>query len=70
MLFQDDVGGLEVETTQGVFVPVAPIPGTVVINIGDIHVTLDIRSSTFHREFGSTFFVHEILQLRDATIQY
>ena len=36
VLYQDDVSGLEVETIPGHFVPVTPIPGTVVINIGDI----------------------------------
>jgi isopenicillin N synthase-like dioxygenase len=37
ILFQDDVGGLEVESPRGSgnFVPAPPIPGTVVFNIGD-----------------------------------
>lgn len=37
ILFQDDVGGLEVESPHGSgnFVAVSPIPGTVVFNIGD-----------------------------------
>jgi isopenicillin N synthase-like dioxygenase len=50
VLFQDDVGGLQVETTEGVFVPAVPIPGTVVINIGDImqRWTSDELRSTVH----------------------
>ncbi|XP_065645001.1 uncharacterized protein LOC100205628 [Hydra vulgaris] len=36
MLFQDAVGGLEVLSPFGEFVPVTPIPGTVVINGGDL----------------------------------
>lgn len=38
LLFQDDVGGLEVEkqNERGSFVPVVPVPGTVVVNIGDV----------------------------------
>ena len=37
LLFQDDVGGLEVESMEkGVFVPVLPVPGCVVVNIGDV----------------------------------
>lgn len=48
VLFQDDVGGLEVETAKGVFVPATPIPGTVVINIGDLmqRWTSDVLRST------------------------
>ncbi|XP_055337314.1 uncharacterized protein LOC129587545 [Paramacrobiotus metropolitanus] len=50
VLFQDDVGGLEVETTQGAFIPAPPIPGTLVINIGDImqRWTCDKLRSTVH----------------------
>lgn len=36
LLFQDNVGGLEVETTEGVFVPATPISGTILVNIGDL----------------------------------
>lgn len=37
MLFQDDCGGLEVESPRepGKFIPAPPIPGSVVFNIGD-----------------------------------
>ena len=38
LLFQDECGGLEVERpgTKGEYVPVTPIEGTVVMNIGDV----------------------------------
>jgi len=37
-LFQDDCGGLQVEdpNNAGEFIDVAPIPGTVVMNVGDL----------------------------------
>uniref|UniRef100_A0A0W0FHV7 Putative flavonol synthase/flavanone 3-hydroxylase n=1 Tax=Moniliophthora roreri TaxID=221103 RepID=A0A0W0FHV7_MONRR len=53
MLFQDDVGGLEVESpnTPGVFIPVPPIPGAAVFNIGDFLMrwSNDTLKSTLHR---------------------
>eukprot|EP01111_Echinosteliopsis_oligospora_P001428 TRINITY_DN12164_c0_g1_i1.p1 TRINITY_DN12164_c0_g1~~TRINITY_DN12164_c0_g1_i1.p1 ORF type:complete len:337 (-),score=58.13 TRINITY_DN12164_c0_g1_i1:10-1020(-) len=50
VLFQDDVGGLRVETTKDNFVPVVPIPGTLIINIGDLmqRWTSDVLRSTVH----------------------
>lgn len=38
MLFQDDCGGLQVEHPRraGEFVDVPPIPGTLVMNVGDL----------------------------------
>jgi len=38
LLFQDAIGGLEIESppTSGSFIPVSPIPGTVLVNIGDL----------------------------------
>ncbi|OQV25531.1 hypothetical protein BV898_00470 [Hypsibius exemplaris] len=52
LLFQDDVGGLEVESSvKGVFVPVTPVPTAVLINIGDLMArwTDDEFRSTRHR---------------------
>ncbi len=36
LLWQDDVGGLEVKTTAGEWVTAHPIPGTLVVNVGDL----------------------------------
>ncbi|XP_070532476.1 uncharacterized protein [Ptychodera flava] len=51
LLFQDDKGGLEVQTQDGEFIPVVPIEGTVVVNIGDFmqRWTADKLVSNVHR---------------------
>ncbi|KAK1991147.1 flavonol synthase/flavanone 3-hydroxylase [Colletotrichum falcatum] len=53
LLFQDEVGGLEVEDPgeEGKFVPVPHIPGTIVVNIGDFmqRWSNDTLRSTMHR---------------------
>ncbi|KAJ3822517.1 hypothetical protein F5878DRAFT_629272 [Lentinula raphanica] len=52
LLFQDSVGGLEVmDPNTGVFVPATPIPGTIVINVGDLLArwSNDVLRSTLHR---------------------
>lgn len=53
ILFQDDVGGLEVENPNqpGNYVPVPPIPNTVVVNAGDFlkRWSNDTIRSTMHR---------------------
>ncbi|KAJ3808128.1 hypothetical protein F5876DRAFT_90212 [Lentinula aff. lateritia] len=53
LLFQDDCGGLEVETPSqpGVFMHVPPVPGTVLFNIGDFLMrwSNDTLKSTLHR---------------------
>ncbi|KDN63518.1 putative thymine dioxygenase [Colletotrichum sublineola] len=53
LLFQDKVGGLEVEdpNEEGKFVPVPHIPGTIVVNIGDFmqRWSNDTLRSTMHR---------------------
>ncbi len=51
LLAQDDVGGLEVQTTDGRWVRAQPIDGTFVVNIGDLLArwTNDRYRSTPHR---------------------
>lgn len=51
MLWQDGVGGLEIESLQGEWLAVEPINGTLVINIGDLmqHWTNDRFRATRHR---------------------
>ncbi|KAL2443998.1 2-oxoglutarate-dependent dioxygenase frbA [Exophiala dermatitidis] len=52
ILFQDDVGGLEVEdpSTPGKYIAATPIPGSVIVNIGDFLMrwTNDILKSNLH----------------------
>ena len=51
VLFQDDAGGLEVQNLEGEWVEAPPIPGTVVINTGDLVArwSNDRFKSTPHR---------------------
>ncbi|KAI5120937.1 hypothetical protein M0805_002917 [Coniferiporia weirii] len=52
LLFQDSVGGLEVQNPHtGAFQAAPPIPGTIVINVGDLlsRWSNDILRSTLHR---------------------
>ncbi|KAL0567810.1 hypothetical protein V5O48_014186 [Marasmius crinis-equi] len=53
LLFQDDVGGLEIEspTEPGKFIPAVPIRGAVIFNIGDLLMrwSNDTLKSTSHR---------------------
>jgi isopenicillin N synthase-like dioxygenase len=51
LLFQDDVGGLEVRSPKGTFVRAKPIEGTVVVNAGDLlsRWSNDKIRSTHHR---------------------
>lgn len=51
LLFQDDVGGLEVKAPNGKFVRATPIPNTVVVNAGDLLArwSNDQIKSTKHR---------------------
>jgi len=51
-VFQDSVGGLEVQNPHsGRFHPASPIPGTVVVNVGDLLArwSNDVLRSTLHR---------------------
>jgi len=51
LLAQDDVGGLEVQRRDDTWIPVDPIPGTIVCNIGDalMRWTNDVYLSNPHR---------------------
>eukprot|EP01113_Clastostelium_recurvatum_P050648 TRINITY_DN9635_c0_g1_i4.p1 TRINITY_DN9635_c0_g1~~TRINITY_DN9635_c0_g1_i4.p1 ORF type:complete len:294 (-),score=64.11 TRINITY_DN9635_c0_g1_i4:84-965(-) len=51
ILYQDDVGGLELQNSAGAWVPAPPIPGSLVVNIGDMmaRITNDVYSATRHR---------------------
>lgn len=51
LLFQDTAGGLQVKSPDGTFVDATPIPGTVVINAGDLLArwSNDTIKSTLHR---------------------
>ncbi|AUB41545.1 Isopenicillin N synthase and related dioxygenases [Nostoc flagelliforme CCNUN1] len=51
LLFQDDVGGLEVQTASGNWIAAPAIPDTVVVNTGDLmqRWTNDMFCSTKHR---------------------
>ncbi len=51
LLLQDQAGGLEVRTRQGEWIAAPPIPGTLVVNVGDAmqRWTNDVLQSTPHR---------------------
>lgn len=51
LLLQDAVGGLEIQTQQGEWIPAPSIPGTLVVNVGDAmqHWTNNKLRSTPHR---------------------
>lgn len=52
LLFQDDVGGLEIDPGRnGEFVPALPVEGTVVVNVGELmqRLTNDRVEATVHR---------------------
>jgi isopenicillin N synthase-like dioxygenase len=51
LLFQDQRGGLQVKSPDGTFVDATPIPGTVVVNAGDLLArwSNDTIKSTLHR---------------------
>jgi isopenicillin N synthase-like dioxygenase len=57
LLFQDDKGGLQVQDSTGEYVPAPPIPGTIVINAGDLLArwSNDIIRSTKHRVVAPPF---------------
>ena len=51
LLWQDDVGGLEVQDRSGAWIAAAPVPGALVVNIGDLLAqwSNDRYRSTLHR---------------------
>jgi isopenicillin N synthase-like dioxygenase len=51
LLLQDDLGGLEVRNVEGQWIEATPIPGTLVINLGDLmqRWTNGIYRSNMHR---------------------
>jgi len=56
ILAQDEVGGLEIQLPNGNWVPARPIPGTFIVNIGDMmqRWTNDLYVSTPHRVLNRT----------------
>lgn len=56
LLWQDQVGGLEVQTVNGDWVTAHPIPGTLVVNVGDLLArwSNDTLVSTPHRVVNRT----------------
>jgi isopenicillin N synthase-like dioxygenase len=51
IVVQDDNGGLQVRSASGQWIDVTPIPGTVIVNIGDLIAlaTNDLYTSNLHR---------------------
>lgn len=51
LLYQDAVGGLQIMNLDGAWIDVPPVPGTMVVNIGDLFATWtnDLFTSTLHR---------------------
>jgi isopenicillin N synthase-like dioxygenase len=51
LLAQDELGGLEVRNSAGEWIPVPPVPGTFVVNLGDLFQrwTNDFYTSNLHR---------------------
>lgn len=56
LLYQDDTGGLQVRARSGEWVTAVPIPGTFVVNVGDLMArwTNDRFVSTAHRVVNSS----------------
>jgi isopenicillin N synthase-like dioxygenase len=56
LLYQDSRGGLQVLNAVGEWIDAPPIPGTMVVNIGDLFQTWtnDLYGSTLHRVFNTS----------------
>lgn len=56
LLWQDDIGGLQVLNNEDQWIKAKPIPGTLVVNIGDflMRMSNDKFKSTVHRVFNRT----------------
>merc|ERR1711881_110638 len=70
LLFQDDVGGLQVKNPSDEYIAATPIPGAIVMNVGDMleiwsggrfkstkHRVV-INNSTTRNRFSIPFFIH------------
>lgn len=55
LLHQDEVGGLEVLNAAGEWIPAPYVPGSIVVNIGDLMAQMSGRQfvATFHRVHSS-----------------
>ncbi|HXQ50017.1 MAG TPA: 2-oxoglutarate and iron-dependent oxygenase domain-containing protein [Stellaceae bacterium] len=56
LLYQDSLGGLQVLNAAGEWIDAPSIPGTMVVNIGDLFQTWtnDLYTSTLHRVFNTS----------------
>ncbi|PPR04096.1 hypothetical protein CVT24_010669 [Panaeolus cyanescens] len=56
LLWQDQIGGLQVQNSEGKWIDAVPIPGTIVVNLGDqlARWTNDVFKSTLHRVINKT----------------
>ena len=56
LLYQDSLGGLQVLNAAGEWIDAPPIPGTMVVNIGDLFQTWtnDLYTSTLHRVINTS----------------
>ncbi|GAA5892411.1 isopenicillin N synthase family dioxygenase [Sporobolomyces salmoneus] len=72
LLFQDMVGGLEVQDSQGQFVPAYPQESTVVVNIGDLlqRWSNDRLKSTVHRVVLPTGASEDVMTPRRNSIAF